>query len=66
MMIEEKIAFTVDRFGKTEKDIVMYNELEEIPVPITGSTRNIIVIIASLVLVGCGSALLWKGKRQYY
>jgi len=63
ILSEEKIEFKVDRFGAVHEDIIMYNEPEVIPVPITGATRLVIVVIASVALIGCGVALLVKSKR---
>ena len=65
ILTEDKIEVVVDQYGQTEKDIVMYNELAKIPVPITGATRTILVFASSLLLIGCGFILLYKSRKQY-
>ncbi len=65
LLNEEKIEVVVDQYGQVENDIVMYNELAKIPVPITGATRTILVFACSLLLIGCGFILLYKSRKQY-
>ena len=65
LLNEEKIEVVVDQYGQVENDIVMYNELAKIPVPITGATRTIVVFACSLLLIGCGFILLYKSRKQY-
>ena len=65
LLSEEKIEVVVNKDGETEKDIVMVNEFAKIPVPITGATRTILVFVSSLLLIGCGSLLLYKSRKEY-
>lgn len=65
ILSEEIVEITVDKNGETDKDIVMYNELAKIPVPITGMTKTILVFVSSLLLIGCGFILLYKSRKQY-
>ena len=65
LLSEEEIEVVVDKNGETDKDIVMYNELAKIPVPITGATKTIFVFVCSLLLIGCGFVLLYKSRKQY-
>ena len=65
ILSEEKIEVVVDQYGETSEDIVMVNEGAKIPVPITGATKTILVFICSILLIGCGSVLLYKSRKQY-
>ena len=65
LLSEERIEVVVNKDGETEKDIVMINEVAKIPVPITGATRTILVFVSSLLLIGCGSLLLYKSRKEY-
>jgi TQXA domain-containing protein len=65
ILSEEEIEVVVNKNGETSKDIIMYNELAKIPVPITGMTRTILVFVSSLLLIGCGFVLLYKSRKQY-
>ena len=62
---ESVIEFTVLEDGSVATKVFMRNEL--IPVPITGSTRSLIVAIVSIVLIITGSVMLLvslKNKRK--
>ena len=65
ILSEEEIEVVVNKNGETSKDIIMYNELAKIPVPITGMTRTLLVFVSSLLLIGCGFVLLYKSRKQY-
>ena len=65
LLLEDKQEVVVDQYGEVSEDIVIYNELAKIPVPITGATRTILVFVASLLLIGCGFVLLYKSRKEY-
>ncbi len=61
---KKTVTFTVLADGTVSTPVVMTNELKPIPVPITGSVRSVVVIIASLLLVICGTLIFYEGYRK--
>ena len=58
------VSFTILANGSAKEEVVMHNELKAIPVPITGSVRSIIMVVSSLILVICGTLLLYDGYTK--
>jgi len=58
------ISFVVLEDGSVKDNLIVQNELKAIPVPITGSVKSIIMVISSLVLVICGTLLLYDGLTK--
>jgi len=63
-LVEEAITFTVLADGSVKEPVILKNIPTPIPVPITASTRSVIVGIASLILIITGAFTLVTTIRK--
>ena len=63
----ESIKFTIEN-GKLKDDedniLVMYDDIEKVPVPDTLSARNILIVVSGMTIVGAGLAVFLYGVKK--
>ena len=61
---KETVTFTVKDDGTVDGDIIMYNKPETIEVPSTGSFKTITTSIIGILIIGLGSALIYRNYKK--
>ena len=61
---KEAITFTVNEDGTVDGDIIMYNKPETVEVPSTGTFKTITTSLIGLLIIGLGSALIYRNYKK--
>lgn len=61
---KETVTFTVKDDGTVDGDIIMYNKPETVEVPSTGSFKTITTSIIGILIIGLGSALIYRNYKK--
>ena len=61
---KETITFTVNEDGTVDGDIIMYNKPETVEVPSTGTFKTITTSLIGLLIIGLGSALIYRNYKK--
>ena len=61
---KEAITFTVNEDGTVDGDVIMYNKPETVEVPSTGTFKTITTSLIGLLIIGLGSALIYRNYKK--